>query len=188
MSERILRPVSAALAALGAAITGYLLYVRRAAASSSARPAAARPCRAPPTPRCSAVPVAALGLVGFLGPASCCAARGEWARLTQATLALSAFVFSAYLLYIQLAVIGAICQWCLATDVHHDGDRRLGARCAFASARRPRLRRRHEARPRIPKRRPTGWQEAEAASADTLTETPHRKLSMPGRRVALDLG
>ena len=44
-------------------------------------------------------------------------ARGEWARLGQATLALAAFFFSAYLLYIQIGVIEAICQWCLATDV-----------------------------------------------------------------------
>jgi uncharacterized membrane protein len=43
--------------------------------------------------------------------------RGEWARIAQATLGLTAFMFSAYLLYIQLAVIGAICQWCVVTDV-----------------------------------------------------------------------
>ena len=31
-------------------------------------------------------------------------------------IALSAVVFSAYLLYIQLQVIGAVCDWCLASD------------------------------------------------------------------------
>ena len=63
------------------------------------------------------VPVAALGLVGFLGLLLAAVAHGEWARLIQVTLALTAFVFGAYLLYVQLVVIDAICEWCLATDV-----------------------------------------------------------------------
>ena len=63
------------------------------------------------------MPVAALGLVGFLGLLLAALTRGEWARLSQATLAVSALLFSAYLLYIQLVVIGATCQWCLATDL-----------------------------------------------------------------------
>ena len=63
------------------------------------------------------VPVAALGLAGFLALFAAAVAHGEWARLTQATLALTSLFFGAYLLYVQLAVIDAICQWCLATDV-----------------------------------------------------------------------
>ena len=45
------------------------------------------------------------------GGALVCATGG-----CEATLALSAFLFSCYLLYVQLAVIGAICQWCVVTD------------------------------------------------------------------------
>ena len=89
----------------------------RPAARSSARPAAARPCRARATPRCSACPSPALGLAGFLGLLVAALARGEWARLSQATLALAAFLFSGYLLSSSSVVIDAICQWCLATDV-----------------------------------------------------------------------
>lgn len=63
------------------------------------------------------IPVAALGLAGFVGLLVAALAGGPLARLSQATLALSAVVFSAYLLYVQLVVIDAICQWCLATDV-----------------------------------------------------------------------
>lgn len=63
------------------------------------------------------VPVAGLGLLGFLGLLAPALARGDWARVAQATLALAASFFSAYLLYIQVGVIDAICQWCLATDV-----------------------------------------------------------------------
>jgi uncharacterized membrane protein len=62
------------------------------------------------------MPVAALGLAGFVGLFVTAVLRGEWARIAQATLALTAFMFSAYLLYVQLAVIGSICQWCVVTD------------------------------------------------------------------------
>jgi uncharacterized membrane protein len=44
-------------------------------------------------------------------------ARGELARLSQAAVALSAAAFNGYLLYVQLEVIGALCQWCVANDV-----------------------------------------------------------------------
>ena len=40
----------------------------------------------------------------------------NWARLLHGTLALAAFFFGVYLLYVQVAVIDALCQWCLATD------------------------------------------------------------------------
>jgi uncharacterized membrane protein len=63
------------------------------------------------------VPVAALGLVAFLGLFAGAVVRGDWARLGQATLALSALLFSGYLLVIQFAASRAVCHWCLATDV-----------------------------------------------------------------------
>jgi uncharacterized membrane protein len=62
------------------------------------------------------VPVAGLGLAAFVGLFAAALARGEWGRLGQATLALSAVLFSGYLLVIQLTAIGAVCQWCLAAD------------------------------------------------------------------------
>jgi Vitamin K epoxide reductase family len=39
------------------------------------------------------------------------------ARLGQTTLALSAVLFSGYLIFVQLVVIDAICQWGVVTDV-----------------------------------------------------------------------
>ena len=63
------------------------------------------------------VPVATLGLAGFLGLLGTALARGEVARLTQATLALAGFFFGVYLLYVQVFVIDAICQWCVASDL-----------------------------------------------------------------------
>lgn len=117
MSERTLRLTSALLAAVGAAISAYLLYVRQTGGALICSTGGCETVQNSSYAEVLGVPVAALGLVGFLGLLVTALAGGEWARLSQATLALSAFLFGAYLLYIQLVVIGAICQWCLATDV-----------------------------------------------------------------------
>jgi len=117
MSERTLRLTSAVLAVVGASITAYLLYVRQTGGALVCSTGGCETAQNSSYAEVLGVPVAALGLAGFLGLLVAALARGEWARLSQATLALSAFFFSAYLLYIQLIVIDAICQWCLATDV-----------------------------------------------------------------------
>jgi len=117
MSERTLRLASAVVAALGVAITAYLFYVRQTGGAPVCSTGGCETVQKSAYAEVLGVPVAALGLVAFLGLLLTAIARGEWARLSQVTLALSALVFSAYLLYIQLAVIDAICQWCLAADV-----------------------------------------------------------------------
>ena len=117
MSERTVRAASAVLAAAGAAIAGYLLYARETGGELVCATGGCETVQSSPYAEVLGVPVAALALAGFLGLLVAALARGEWARLSQATLALAAFLFSGYLLYIQLAVVEAICQWCLATDV-----------------------------------------------------------------------
>jgi uncharacterized membrane protein len=59
---------------------------------------------------------AALGLVAYLLLLATACSRAELARLAQAVVALAAFAFSGYLVYLQLHVIGAVCDWCLASD------------------------------------------------------------------------
>jgi uncharacterized membrane protein len=117
MNERILRLGSAAVAVLGIAITAYLLYVRQTGGTLACSTGGCQTVQDSTYAIVLGIPVAALGLVGFLGLLATALARGDWARLSQATLALTAFFVSVYLLYIQLAVIGALCQWCLAADV-----------------------------------------------------------------------
>jgi len=63
------------------------------------------------------VPVAALGLAGYVVILAALLAPGEAARLAAAGLALAGMAFSAYLVYLQVAVIEAICQWCIASDL-----------------------------------------------------------------------
>ena len=116
MSERSIRTVSAVLAALGAAISAYLLYVRQTGGTLACSTGGCETVQASSYAEVLGVPVAALGLVGFVGLLTAAVLGGELARLAQATLALTALLFGAYLLFVQLAVIDAICQWCLATD------------------------------------------------------------------------
>lgn len=116
MSERTIRFASAALAGTGAAITGYLLYVRQTGGTLVCSTGGCGTVQSSSYAEVLGLPVAGLGLAGFLGLFLVALLRGEGARMTQAALALSAFFFSAYLLYIQVSVIGAICQWCVATD------------------------------------------------------------------------
>jgi uncharacterized membrane protein len=117
MSERAVRIASAVLAGLGAAISVYLLVVRETGASLVCSTGGCETVQSSSYAEVLGVPVAAFGLAGFLGLLVAALGRGEWARLAQATLALSAFLFAAYLLAIQVFVIDALCQWCLATDV-----------------------------------------------------------------------
>ena len=117
MSERSVRIASAVLAALGAAISAYLLVVRETGAALVCSTGGCETVQSSSYAELLGIPVAALGLIGFLGLLVASLGRGEWARLAQATLALAAFLFGVYLLAIQVFVIGALCQWCLATDV-----------------------------------------------------------------------
>lgn len=117
MNESTLRLAGAVLATIGAAITSYLLYVRWTGGSLVCSTGGCETVQSSRYAEVLGVPVAGLGLAAFLGLFAAALARGEWARLGQATLALSALVFSCYLLVIQFAAIGAVCQWCLAADL-----------------------------------------------------------------------
>jgi uncharacterized membrane protein len=117
MTEKTLRLASAGFAVIGAAITAYLLYARWTGATLACTTGGCETVQHSRYAETFGVPVAALGLLAFAGLFVSAAVRGGWARLTQATLALTGLLFGAYLLYIQLAVIGAVCQWCLASDL-----------------------------------------------------------------------
>jgi len=60
------------------------------------------------------VPVAALGLAGYTGLLLAAILRDEVGAYLGLLVALVGALFSAYLTYLELFVIGAICQWCVA--------------------------------------------------------------------------
>ena len=63
------------------------------------------------------VPVAVIGLIGYVAVLAAIATPGESAMLAAALGGLAGFGFSAYLTYLELFVIDAICQWCVASAV-----------------------------------------------------------------------
>lgn len=116
MTERFIRQLSGLLALVGIALAGYILYARH---SGSSLLCSTGGCEAVQTSRYSeifGVPVATFGLVGYATVLAAAVTRGEWARTAQVTVALTAFLFSAYLVFVQLHLVGAICDWCLASD------------------------------------------------------------------------
>jgi uncharacterized membrane protein len=63
------------------------------------------------------MPVALLGLACYVALLATALLRTDNARLLHTALALTGVVFSTYLLlYVQIELIGAVCQWCVASD------------------------------------------------------------------------
>jgi uncharacterized membrane protein len=63
------------------------------------------------------LPVAVLGLAGYVVILGSLAIKGELGRATGFALALVGFAFSMYLTYRELFTIHAICQWCVGSAV-----------------------------------------------------------------------
>jgi uncharacterized membrane protein len=63
------------------------------------------------------IPVALLGLIGYAAILASLAIPGDAGRFAGALLALAGFGFSAWLTYVELFEIDAICQWCVASAV-----------------------------------------------------------------------
>jgi uncharacterized membrane protein len=63
------------------------------------------------------VNVAVIGIVGYLLLLGTALLRGDGARLAGFTLALIGFGYSVYLTWLELFVIDAICQWCVASAI-----------------------------------------------------------------------
>jgi uncharacterized membrane protein len=63
------------------------------------------------------VPVAVLGLAGYIGILFSLAIRNDFGRIAAFGIALIGFLFSMYLTYRELFTIKAICQWCVSSAV-----------------------------------------------------------------------
>src|SRR6185503_19856567 len=63
------------------------------------------------------IPVALLGLTADVFLLGTAFLSSEAARAAGAVVAVAGAAFSAYLVYVQIAIIEAICQWCIASDV-----------------------------------------------------------------------
>jgi uncharacterized membrane protein len=63
------------------------------------------------------VPVAVLGVVGYLAVLAALARDGEAWRMAAAFLSLAGLGFSGWLTYVEVAVLDAICVWCVGSAV-----------------------------------------------------------------------
>ena len=117
MSDRALRTAVAVLALAGAAIAAYLTYAKYADATIACSTGGCETVQSSEYAEILGLPVPVLGLIGYLGILATTFVAGETARLVGAALALGGLAFSIYLLVVQIVAIGALCQWCLASDV-----------------------------------------------------------------------
>jgi uncharacterized membrane protein len=117
VSDRRLRIAGLAVVLAGVGVASYLTYVHYAGLQPFCA-GGGHGCervQSSSYARLGGIPVALLGLAGYLAIAAALLAPGERARLAAAALAVSGFGFSAYLTYLELFVIDAICQWCVAS-------------------------------------------------------------------------
>lgn len=118
MSDRTLHRALLILTFVGIGIAGYLTYVHYKGLSPIC--AVGHGCekvQSSKYAKVSGVPVPVLGLVGYVAILGSLLVRGELARLGTAAMAYGGVVFSAYLTYLELFKIHAICQWCVGSAI-----------------------------------------------------------------------
>jgi uncharacterized membrane protein len=114
-----LRRLTAVLALAGIGIAGYLTWVHYAelqpfcvgGSGGCERVQASR------WAELGGIPVAVLGLAGYLAILASLALPEEIGSSAAAFLSLVGFGFSAWLTYVEIAEIDAICQWCVASAI-----------------------------------------------------------------------
>jgi uncharacterized membrane protein len=114
-----LRTAIAVLALVGTAIATYLTYVHYAdvKALCVSGGGGCEKVQTSEFSKLAGIPVAVLGLVGYVLILASLWVRGEAGVMAGALLALAGFGFSAYLTYRELFTIDAICQWCVASAI-----------------------------------------------------------------------
>jgi uncharacterized membrane protein len=119
MSSAKLRALAVGIAVAGCAVAGYLTWVHYAELEPVCvgGGGGCERVQASAYAELGGIPVAVLGLASYAAIlVALLAARGA-GLLVAAGLALVCFGFSLYLTYLELFVIDAICQWCIANAV-----------------------------------------------------------------------
>jgi uncharacterized membrane protein len=118
-TERKLVLAITAIALLGVGIATYLVYVHYAGIQPFCVSGGGG-CEKVQTSdyaKLAGIPVAVLGLAGYLAILASLFVRGDLGRMAGVAIALSGFGFSLYLTYREIFTIKAICQWCVASAV-----------------------------------------------------------------------
>jgi uncharacterized membrane protein len=112
------RAAAAAVALAGLAIAAYLTVVHYAGGTPVC--AISHGCETVQHSRYAelgGLPVALLGLAGYVTILVSLARDGETARMATAFVALAGFGFSVWLTYIEVARLDAICIWCVGSAI-----------------------------------------------------------------------
>jgi uncharacterized membrane protein len=118
VSDRRLRLVALVLSVLGLGVAAYLTYIHY----EGIKPVCGLggDCEKVQTSEwadLAGVPVAVLGLAGYVLILASLFVRGENGVMAGALLSVVGFGFSCYLTYRELFTIDAICQWCVMSAV-----------------------------------------------------------------------
>jgi uncharacterized membrane protein len=117
VTESRLRAAVAGLALGGAGIAAYLTYTRYSGAPIACSTGGCETVQRSDYAQVAGIPVAVLGLAAYAALLATALVSRPSAAVLGTGVAIVAVVFSAWLLYAQLVLIDAICQWCLANDV-----------------------------------------------------------------------
>lgn len=112
-----LTAIAALLCLAGLAVAGYLTYVHYEEISPVCTTGGCEKVQASSYSELAGVPVALLGLIGYAAIGLSLLWRGDLGRAATAAMSIAGFGFSAYLTYLELFEIEAICQWCVASAV-----------------------------------------------------------------------
>jgi uncharacterized membrane protein len=118
MTDRRLWRAAVALSVIGIAIASYLVYVHYA----DVKPICSishgcETVQKSKYAKLAGVPVALIGLGGYMAILASLFIRSEAGRLAGAGLALVGIGFSAWLTYLEAARIHAWCQWCVGSAI-----------------------------------------------------------------------
>lgn len=105
------------LALIGVGVAGYLTYVHYEGLKVLCTNSGCGTVQSSRYAELAGVPVAALGLAGYLGILGSLAVPGELGRFAGFAIALVGFLFSMYLTYRELFTIHAVCEWCVSSAV-----------------------------------------------------------------------
>jgi uncharacterized membrane protein len=118
VTERRLWRAALVLAGIGIGIAGYLVYVHYT--DTKVLCSISHGCETVQKSKYSklaGVPVALLGLVGYVGILVTLFIHSETGRLAGAGMALVGLGFSGWLTYLEAARIHAWCQWCVGSAI-----------------------------------------------------------------------
>jgi uncharacterized membrane protein len=118
VSDRRLRLAAIVLAIAGLGVATYLTYIHYKGINPACGLGAnCIKVQTSEWSKLAGVPVAVLGLLGYVGILASLFVPGEAGLIGGALIALVGFGFSAYLTYRELFSIHAICEWCVSSAV-----------------------------------------------------------------------